>query len=226
MPPDAPGYYVIAQLDGHDVAGIGMPIGGAGPSWHTYVAVDDADAAADAVRRPAERVLDAATAGAGPGGRAAVVADPQGAAFRLWQPRRRLGAQVVNAPERLELQQPAHPRAGRRPGRFYAEVFGWEFDEMRRRCGDPALMVRQPGYGDHLAATVDPDDPRRGRRQSAPRRRFADAVAWLAPLTDGDMPHWQVTFTVARPGRRGRTWPSRWTRPICPGRSTPRSPGS
>ena len=45
MPPDAPGYYLIAKLDGQDVAGIGMPGSDSATTWNTYVAVDDADAA-------------------------------------------------------------------------------------------------------------------------------------------------------------------------------------
>ncbi len=49
MPAEAPGYYLIAQLDGADVGAIGMP--SAEPNaWHTYVKVDDAQVAADAVR--------------------------------------------------------------------------------------------------------------------------------------------------------------------------------
>jgi hypothetical protein len=35
---------------------------------------------------------------------------------------------------------------------FYAGLFGWAFDDVG--CG---TMIRRPGYGDHLAATVDPD---------------------------------------------------------------------
>jgi predicted enzyme related to lactoylglutathione lyase len=35
---------------------------------------------------------------------------------------------------------------------FYADVFGWAFDDVGL-----GTMIRRPGYGDHLAATVDPD---------------------------------------------------------------------
>jgi hypothetical protein len=31
-------------------------------------------------------------------------------------------------------------------------VFGWAFDDVGF-----GTMIRRPGYGDHLAATVDPD---------------------------------------------------------------------
>ena len=57
-------------------------------------------------------------------------------------------------------------------------------------------MWRRPGYGDHLAATVDPDIHRRQDGVGAPPG-FADAIGWLAPLGDGEAPHWHVTFAVA-----------------------------
>src|SRR6187431_2006150 len=47
-PPGAPFRYVIAQVDGLDVAGIGRG-GPDDPAWKTYVAVDDLDATLDRV---------------------------------------------------------------------------------------------------------------------------------------------------------------------------------
>ena len=49
MPPGLPGYYVIARLDGQDVAGLGSPAATPTSYWNTYVAVEDADDAARAV---------------------------------------------------------------------------------------------------------------------------------------------------------------------------------
>src|SRR6478672_12529180 len=48
VPPGAPGRYLIAALDGQDVAGIG-PATGPDTRWHTYVAVADADESVAAV---------------------------------------------------------------------------------------------------------------------------------------------------------------------------------
>ena len=54
VPPGAPGSYLIATLDGQDVAAIAP---GAGtPSWNTYVAVDDVDGWA--VHPGGPRILD------------------------------------------------------------------------------------------------------------------------------------------------------------------------
>ena len=44
-----------------------------------------------------------------------------------------------------------------------------------------ATMIRRPGYGDHLEATVDPGIHERQDGISAPPG-FADAIGWLVPL--------------------------------------------
>ena len=54
-------------------------------------------------------------------------------------------------------------------------------------------MIRLPGYGDHLAATVDPHIY--DRRESVPPG-FADVVAGFAAV-DAHQAGWQVIFTVA-----------------------------
>ena len=194
MPPGAPGYYLIAQLDGEDVAAIGMPGSASAAEWNTYIAVDDADAIAAAVSK-AGGAVTSAPQDAGPGGRGARFVDPTGAPFGVWQPRRRLGAQVVNVPgawnfSDLHTADPVGAKS------FYGGLFGWEADELDFRDGAGATMWRRPGYGDHLAATVDPDIYGRQQGVSAPPG-FADAIAWLASLEPGEVPHWHVTFAVA-----------------------------
>jgi predicted enzyme related to lactoylglutathione lyase len=187
VPAQAPGSYLIATLDGRDVAAIAP--GADEPTWTTYVAVSDADATAARVTELGGTV-PAAPQDAGPGGRSATVADPQGAVFRLWQPRRRLGAQLVNAPgswnfSNLESPDPAAAQE------FYRALFGWEAGTTD---GAPELagLWRRPGYGDHLESTVDPDIRTR-QAQSPPG--FADAIAWVGPVTS--TPGWHVSFTVA-----------------------------
>jgi predicted enzyme related to lactoylglutathione lyase len=187
VPADAPGTYLIAKLDGHDVAGIGP--GDSSPAWHTYVAVEDADATATGVVAAGGTVV-AEPHDAGPGGRAATCVDPEGAAFRLWQPRRRPGAQLVNAPgswnfSNLRTNEPKAALA------FYSAVFGWVADDMG--AGAEA-MLRVTGYGDHLARTVDPDIY---QRQAKAPPGFADAIGALEPAGAGEAPHWSVKFTVA-----------------------------
>ncbi|MGH3424807.1 MAG: VOC family protein, partial [Nocardioidaceae bacterium] len=193
-PPDAPFRYVIARLDGLDAAGIGGPAEATGPApetsaWNTYIAVDDTDEAVARIESAGGRTLTR-PADAGEGGRSAICADPYGVQFRLWQARRRPGAQAVNTPggwnfSDLHAADPAESAA------FYSEVFGWSVDDLGF-----ARMIRRPGYGDHLAATSDPDIHTRQADISAPPG-FADAVGWLAAVDRGEEPHWHVSFTVA-----------------------------
>src|SRR5918992_5648531 len=92
--------YTLCRVEGDAVCGLfempeDMRASGAPPNWTSYVTVDDADAAAVRAKelggdatRDAFDVMDI--------GRMAVLADPQGAAFAVWQPRSRIGAERVN----------------------------------------------------------------------------------------------------------------------------------
>jgi predicted enzyme related to lactoylglutathione lyase len=188
MPPGAPGSYLIASLGGRDVAAIAPDEGNGAPAWNTYVAVESADETAAAVSAAGGTVL-AGPMDAGPGGRYAICADPRGARFRLWQANRRLGAQAVNEPgtwnfSDLRTSEPDLTST------FYAPLFGWAVEDMGF-----ATLLRRPGYGDHLEATVDPGIRSRQEGVSAPPG-FEDAIAWVAAAADGP-DHWHVTFAVA-----------------------------
>jgi predicted enzyme related to lactoylglutathione lyase len=188
MPPGSPGRYLIARLDGQDVAGLGSGQDGT-PAWNTYVAVEDADAAVPRLVAAGASLL-AAPADAGEGGRSASLVDPEGAAFRLWQAKRRLGAQVANQPGAWnfsDLHTP-NPEAAKA---FYGQAFGWQVDDIGY-----GLMVRSPGYGDHLEATIDPGIRARQSTFAAPSG-FEDAIAWIVAGASDKPPHWHVTFTVA-----------------------------
>jgi uncharacterized protein len=179
-----PGAYAIAALEGRDVAAVGA---GPAAAWRMYVAVDDADATAAAVTASGGAVV-AEPVDAGPGGRQAGCTDPEGAAFRLWQARARPGAQLVNAPGTWNFSdlRTADPIAAQA---FYGPLLGWEFTDMGF-----SVLIRRPGYGDHLEATVDPDIRKRQEDVVAPPG-FEDAVAWMA---EGEAPaRWGVTFAVA-----------------------------
>ena len=183
-PPEAPARYLIARLDGQDAAGLAESAEGSA-GWNTYVAVDDADAACASWSRRGTVVSPPADAGEG--GRAAAIADPAGVELALWQARRRPGVQVSNTPggwnfSDLHAADPAASQA------FYEQVFGWVFVDMGF-----ATMIQVPGYGDHLAATVDPGIH---ERQASAPPGFADVIGGLAPA-DELGPRWHVTFTVA-----------------------------
>jgi uncharacterized protein len=183
-PPDAPEPYVVATLDGHDVAGLGVAAGAG--RWNTYVAVDDADATAARATSLGVTVLSP-PADAGPGGRGAGLLDPEGCEIRLWQARRRLGAQLANTPgawnfSNLHTADPASAQ------RFYGELFGWTFTDQGW-----ATAISVPGYGDHLEATIDPDI--RTRQSGAPEG-FEDVIGAIVPA-GAQPPGWSVVLTVA-----------------------------
>lgn len=72
---------------------------------------------------------------------------------------------------------------------FYADVSGWAVDPQLG-----AGTIRVPGYGDHLAATVDAQIY---ERQAFAPPGFADVVAGIVPDGDSASAGWRVTFTVA-----------------------------
>jgi predicted enzyme related to lactoylglutathione lyase len=101
---------------------------------------------------------------AAPAGTLAVLADPAGALFGLWEPELRQGAQLVNEPSAwamsaLQTTDPAGAKA------FYGELFGWN-DEPFDAGGVEVTLWRMPGY-----VGGEPQQP-------VPR----DVVAVLLPL--------------------------------------------
>ncbi|MDO9396831.1 MAG: VOC family protein [Herbiconiux sp.] len=187
MPPDAPEVYLIATLGGRDVGAIGTA-SGSSARWSTYVAVDDADTAAAAVTSAGGGILQAPQ-DAGPGGRMAVCADPQGAEFRLWQARRRLGSQIVNEPGSWNFSDLRTTRP-RDAEQFYRAVFGWQYLDLGEGVRS---MIAVPGYGDHLAATADPGIH---ERQAGAPEGFADVIGAVQQAGADEPPHWHVTFSV------------------------------
>ncbi|MGR4879457.1 VOC family protein [Streptomyces sp. LARHCF249] len=113
----------VAELDGVPVAGISAVAGelAVPVAWTAYFSVDDAD---QAVARVRER---GGTVGVGPvsyapRGRAALVADPDGAGFGLWEGHVLSGWSVGGrAPAWLELRT----RDAFDAALFYGEVLGW-----------------------------------------------------------------------------------------------------
>jgi predicted enzyme related to lactoylglutathione lyase len=146
MPGDPPGRYFVARLRGRDVAGIGSQPAGAqppAPAWNTYVSVGRADEAARAALDAGGAVL-VEPFDALPAGRMAVLADPTGAPFCVWEPGARQGAQLVNergawAMSHLRSTDPERAAA------FFGVLFGWTTETFGE--GEAAItMFRLPGY--------------------------------------------------------------------------------
>jgi predicted enzyme related to lactoylglutathione lyase len=187
-PPDTPELYVVATVHGQEVGAL-APTGAASAKWNTYVAVDNADATAAAVTANGGGLI-APPEDAGSAGRAAMCVDPFGAEFRLWQAGGRRGAQLANSPGAWNFSDLYTPDRDAAMA-FYTPLFGWRAVDLDQSAG---TMIQVPGYGDHLAATVDPGIH---ERQAKAPAGFADVIGGLVVIGSGEAPRWHVTFTVA-----------------------------
>jgi uncharacterized protein len=148
-------------------------------SWNTYISVTSADEAAEKVESAGGRVM-VEPFDALPAGRMAVLADPEGAVFCVWEANEREGAQLVNDAmswswSGLNTRDPERAKA------FYTAVFGWEIETMG--TGDAEYtMFRVPGY--------------LGGRPEQPVSR--EVVAGMSPMLGDrdDAPHWSIDFWV------------------------------
>ena len=187
MPPEAGGEYYIGRIRGGDVAAISPVPDGAPPmtTWNTYVAVASADESADKVRAAGGQVFQGPF-DVGPAGRMAVVADPEGAIFCLWEANANIGSDVVNENGALNFNS-LETRDAVAAEAFYDAVFGWKLLSI------PAgKFWTLPVYGDHLEESA-PGLREQMAQMGAPDG-FIDAVAMVRPLGDGARAHWSVTF--------------------------------
>jgi uncharacterized protein len=193
MAPESEGRYFIARLRGGAVAAVGSIPEGAPPMalWNTYVWVESADQTASKVLDAGGKLLmdpfDVMDAG-----RMAVFADPEGAAFCVWQAKEHRGAQIVNEPGSLNFNG-LNTRDVDGAKSFYGSVFGWQALALEGGFE----MWTLPGYGDHLEQG-DPDLRKRMAEVGAPAG-FEDVVASISPIPDDqpDVPaHWGVTFAI------------------------------
>jgi uncharacterized protein len=172
---DPPGKHYVAQLRGKDVAGISSALPGGAlprPEWVTYVAVESADVAAARARETGGAVV-VEPFDASPSGRIAVLRDPAGAAFGVWQAGLRSGARLVNEPSAWSMSTLNTDDPECATG-FYRALFGW----TSTPSAAGATLLRLPG---HVGG--EPEQP-------VPR----DLVAVMRPA-DG-APHWSVDILV------------------------------
>jgi uncharacterized protein len=193
MPPDSAGKYFIASLRGGTVAAVGSQPENAPPTatWNTYVWVENADEAVAKARDAGGRVV-ADPFDVFDAGRMAVLTDPEGAAFCVWQAKQHKGAQIVNEPGSLNFNG-LNTRDLQGAQSFYGSLFGWEALGL----DGGVQMWRLPGYGAFLEKS-DPGLRKRMAESGAPKG-FEDVVATLNPIADDqpDTPaHWSVTFAV------------------------------
>jgi len=162
-PPET-GFYATATLGGRAVAGIGeaMPGDSTPPAaWTTYLAVDN-----DIVAVTGRAVAAGARVLVGPMsvlsfGAMAVLVDPTGAVFGLWEAGSHMGADVVNEPGTLTWNE-LMTRDAAAAQSFYGTVFGFTFGDI----GSPDVVYatldlhgRSVGGIGALPANTPPEVP-------------------------------------------------------------------
>ncbi len=121
--------YTLLELQGRIAAGAfaispSESAAGAPPHWHLYVAVASADQSAKMAEQLGGKVMEAPF-DVLDRGRAALIQDPTGAFFSLWEAKKRIGIGVTGDPGAFcwaDLNTPDQERAKT----FYESLFGWK----------------------------------------------------------------------------------------------------
>lgn len=120
--------YTMLKRDGKDVGALykmdaAMTSHGIPPNWLSYVSVDNTDNATAKARELGATILKEPF-DVFDFGRMAVIQDPTGAVFALWQAGTHPGAGVYNVPNSFCWNELA-TRDTVRAGDFYTKLFGW-----------------------------------------------------------------------------------------------------
>jgi len=126
IPMGEQGVYVMFQKNGRDIGAM-WETAEHPPAWTSYISIANVDDATETAKRLGATVLG------GPldvmdAGRMAYLADPQGAPFALWEPKKHAGADLLYEPSTLcwnELLTSDRDAAAR----FYSELVGWRCEE-------------------------------------------------------------------------------------------------
>jgi predicted enzyme related to lactoylglutathione lyase len=124
------GNYVIYSLDGYPVAGQtpNQPDFGSPDVWSTYIASDDCEATVTAAEAAGAKVMFP-TMAVGEVGTMAMLQDPAGAAFGVWQAGQHTGFGRYNEPGTVTWDE-HQSKDFAASAAFYGEVFGWEYDAV------------------------------------------------------------------------------------------------
>jgi len=167
------GHYTFCLVRGMPVAGIGPAMDGQPPAplWTVYLAVDDADKAAEAIAGNGGTVVMPPMA-ISDQGRMAVAVDPTGATFGLWEAGKMFGAVLVNEPGGVVWNDHRSPDPAAAQA-FYAAVVGHTYTPLAGEAG--YVSIDGAGPGDTVGGIGGP------------------ATSLPADLP----PHWMTYFAVA-----------------------------
>jgi predicted enzyme related to lactoylglutathione lyase len=131
---------------------------GVPPMWNSYVTVESAD---DAAAKAKEL---GASVHAGPfdvmdAGRMAVIQDPQGAFFMVWEAKDNIGAGIVNGPGAMSWNELASPDPTASAS-FYGDLFGWTAQDIEDMPTQYMVVrVGERANGGIRAMGKDPSPP-------------------------------------------------------------------
>jgi predicted enzyme related to lactoylglutathione lyase len=170
VPSDA-GTYSMVQKKGKDAGALyqqGPEEKAIPPHWNSYVRVDSADDTAAKAKKLGGTVL------LGPfdvmeHGRMAVIQDPTGAVFSLWEPKDHIGAEVVGEPSSFCWNE-LYTSDAKKAGDFYSNLFGWSREPMQTPTGEYTIFKK----GDAQAA----------------------GMMQISKEMEAMPPHWMVYFAV------------------------------
>ena len=157
--PEEYGRYTMCLLGGKKVAALMPNLDESATEfwWNVYLATDDVDAtvarSVDAGGTLLMEPTDIADQG-----RMAMVRDPSGAQFGLWQGRAHVGCELVNEPNTLLRNDLVTPEPG--PAReFYAAVFDFTLDGNDDLPGVDFTFLRRPDGHEIGGIVGDPSAP-------------------------------------------------------------------
>jgi hypothetical protein len=196
MPMGPDGAYTIFKLNGRscaaaytqrpDEAAMGVP-----PHWGLYVAVEDADAATHRATLLGGKAVTAAF-DVFEAGRMAVLEDPTGAVFQVWQPKRNIGIEVIGDPGAFgaaDLSTSDRARARK----FYEDMFGWTMTTGKDKDDGGYLHIMN---GSKYVGGILPDSFRNPNAppnwmpyfmvtscdETAAKAKLMDATVYMAPM--------------------------------------------
>ena len=165
------GVYTVFQVDGNDAAAVFTARPGMRPNWGVYFSVANADEAAAKVEALGGKLI-APPFDVMELGRAAVIQDPQGAMFSVWQAKSHSGAQHGGPLGQVvwpELNTPDVAAAAA----FYGGLFGWRTA--------PASNMESARYVEWINGET----------------HFGGMMPMTGPEWEGLPPHWMIYITVA-----------------------------
>ena len=121
-------YYTMLQLAGKDVSALyqmndNQLSQGILPHWQSFISVSDTDVIAERVPALGGKVI-MSPADIFDAGRMAVLQDPTNAMFSIWQPKKHIGARILNEPGALCWNELTTGNEKKARG-FYINLFGW-----------------------------------------------------------------------------------------------------